>query len=210
MNEIVTVRRWLPLAIGIVVAAVCARLGFWQLDRLGQRMERNAALEVQLKIVSRQGTFDFERQQIVMLRPRRGVPGVFIATPLFLSDSTVMLVERGWVPSPDGKTVDLDQLTEPRTTVAEGYLVPADTTSARPEEWPAFVRTASPALVPLPNASPEVLRRTRLPEAAPPRMEPMELPDLTNGPHLSYAIQWFAFGLIALVGSGVLAFKPHA
>jgi surfeit locus 1 family protein len=29
-------------------------------------------------------------------------------------------------------------------------------------------------------------------------------PPLTDGPHLSYAIQWFAFAVIALVGAGIV------
>ncbi|MGI9038446.1 MAG: hypothetical protein ACR2GQ_06255 [Gemmatimonadota bacterium] len=33
---------------------------------------------------------------------------------------------------------------------------------------------------------------------------PVALPDPGNGPHLSYAIQWFSFALIALVGTGAL------
>jgi surfeit locus 1 family protein len=29
-------------------------------------------------------------------------------------------------------------------------------------------------------------------------------PELTNGPHLSYAIQWFSFAAIVLIGSFTL------
>jgi surfeit locus 1 family protein len=34
--------------------------------------------------------------------------------------------------------------------------------------------------------------------------EPPPLPPLTNGPHLSYAVQWFSFAAIALFGYVVL------
>ena len=34
--------------------------------------------------------------------------------------------------------------------------------------------------------------------------EPPPLPPLTNGPHLSYAVQWFSFATIAIVGYIVL------
>src|SRR6266487_35375 len=43
---------------------------------------------------------------------------------------------------------------------------------------------------------------TRDPLAGLPRRWP--LPALDNGPHLSYAIQWFSFAVIALVGTAVL------
>jgi surfeit locus 1 family protein len=223
------VRRWAPLAIGIVVAAVCARLGVWQLDRLAQRRAQNARIEQQLSLsplelpaasaapaaaaavsyrpVSATGTFDFSHQQVVVLRPRDGVPGVFLATPLMVSDSSAILVERGWVPSPDGKTVALETLAEPTETTVEGHLVEGDFSAPPPDAWPGYVRRASPALVPGAPAFPLVLRRTVLPPGAPDVMQPMLLPGLTNGPHLSYAIQWFAFGIIALVGSGLLVAK---
>jgi surfeit locus 1 family protein len=35
--------------------------------------------------------------------------------------------------------------------------------------------------------------------------EPAPLPELDEGPHLSYAIQWFTFATIALVGYVVLS-----
>jgi cytochrome oxidase assembly protein ShyY1 len=54
---------------------------------------------------------------------------------------------------------------------------------------------------------PVVLRRTDSPI---PSLRPVPLPEVTDGPHLSYAIQWFAFGVIALVGSVVLARKDRA
>ncbi|MFW6079920.1 MAG: hypothetical protein ACODAE_09875, partial [Gemmatimonadota bacterium] len=36
---------------------------------------------------------------------------------------------------------------------------------------------------------------------------PLPPPSLDDGPHLSYAIQWFSFGAIALVGWTVLALR---
>lgn len=219
MNE--TVKRWLPLAIGIVVAVVCGRLGLWQLDRLAQRQTRNAEIERQLAappviaLAAREATrlayrratlhgrFDFRYEQVVVLRPRDGVPGVHVATPLQTSESTAILVERGWVASPDGKTVDLAALSEPESTTVAGYLMEADR-GPEPEDWPTFVRHPDPALVSGRAAPSLVLRRTELPSGAPTGLRPMEFPALTNGPHVSYAIQWFAFGVIAVVGSAVL------
>jgi cytochrome oxidase assembly protein ShyY1 len=32
-------------------------------------------------------------------------------------------------------------------------------------------------------------------------------PPLDEGPHLSYAIQWFAFAAIALIGAGAVAIR---
>ena len=72
--------------------------------------------------------------------------------------------------------------------------------------WPQFVRELNPRalaeaysyeLLPL------VLRRTSE-ETLPEEMRPIRLPELTNGPHLSYAVQWFTFATIAVIGSIVL------
>jgi len=37
--------------------------------------------------------------------------------------------------------------------------------------------------------------------------EPSPLPELSEGPHLSYAIQWFTFAVIAVAGFVVLALR---
>jgi surfeit locus 1 family protein len=48
----------------------------------------------------------------------------------------------------------------------------------------------------------------QLSEQDPPQVEglpaPAPLPELSEGPHLGYALQWFAFATIALVGYVVL------
>ena len=37
----------------------------------------------------------------------------------------------------------------------------------------------------------------------------MEPPALDDGPHLSYAIQWFGFALIGVIGACVVAFRAR-
>ncbi|MFQ5704312.1 MAG: SURF1 family protein [Gemmatimonadales bacterium] len=223
-------KRYLPLVVGIVVGAVCVRLGVWQLHRLSQRKALNAHWETQLgkapidltesvmpdslerRRATGRGIFDFEHQVVVVLQSMNGVPGVYVETPLRLDDGTAVLVERGWVPSPDGKTVELAKLTEPDTGVVEGVLVlPAGPAGmSLGDTWPIYVRRPHPDDLesrfpyPLMHA---VLRRTELPPTAPAALRPLPLPDLTNGPHLSYAIQWFSFATIAVVGSAILVWK---
>jgi len=51
---------------------------------------------------------------------------------------------------------------------------------------------------------PVVLRRTEDPSTLPPAMRPIPLPELTDGPHKSYALQWFSFAGIALIGGVAL------
>ena len=227
--------RYLVLVVGILTAAVCVRLGIWQLDRLEQRKTRNAAIEaalagpstdlsapsgvgfstvdadsLQYRRATVRGTFDFEREIIVMARSHDGVPAVHVVTPLVLSNGIAVLVERGWARSPDGRTVDLGPLREPETREVEGVVIPSSgsrTSEAPSPNWPCYVRSADPrqlasaypyALLPV------VIRRTQMPPEPLSALRPVPLTELTNGPHLSYAVQWFSFATIALVGCGVL------
>ena len=48
--------------------------------------------------------------------------------------------------------------------------------------------------------------KTETPAPATP-LETADLPDLSNGPHFFYALQWWFFGLLALFGFGYLAWE---
>jgi len=228
------VTRYVVLAIGVVAAVGCIRLGIWQLDRLDQRKERNAAIAQSLarnpidltsdrtsvligadslhfrRAVAR-GTFDFQRQVLVMARVHRGVPGAYVVTPFLVAEDTAVLVERGWAPAPDGRAVELDSLREPESGLVEGVFLPppeAPRATANAESsWPLYVRELRPAQLARSydyDILPLALRRTGGGEELPPALRAVSLPQLTNGPHLSYALQWFSFATIAVIGSIVL------
>jgi len=40
-------------------------------------------------------------------------------------------------------------------------------------------------------------------------LTPVELPELDNGPHFFYGLQWWFFGLLALFGFGYLAWDER-
>jgi surfeit locus 1 family protein len=44
---------------------------------------------------------------------------------------------------------------------------------------------------------------------APDRLARLTIPPLDEGPHLNYAIQWFSFAVIALVGAVVVVKQRH-
>ena len=209
--------RILALLIGFAVSAGCVRLGVWQLDRLAQRRAWNDGVasrlaqpsltlrsglttldrdSLQHRRVEAHGVFAFAEQRTEPNRSLQGVPGVYVVTPLRFSDGTGVLVERGFTYAPDGMTADLAALAEPDTTLVRGVLlVPAGRLAIRPESvalgYPVF---------------PLVIRRTEEPAAGmPERLVTVALPALDEGPHLSYAIQWFSFAVIAGVGGVLLA-----
>ena len=116
-----------------------------------------------------------------------------------------VLVERGWVPSPDAKTLDHEAYLEADSTRVAGVLIRVPTAEVRAREaWPRYVRFPSPEA--LAESYPYrlatyVIRRTELPSGAPNDLRALPPPELNNGPHLSYAVQWFSFALVALVGA---------
>ena len=258
--------------VALVIGAVCIRLGFWQLERLAERRAENArvaaglggapvpiesigtdstrsrALRVDLR-----GTYDFEREVVLVNRSRDGAPGVNILTPLRLPGrDTAVLVNRGWVYSPDGATVDLTRWLEQPDAVGTAYVswlqgtpssaslgepaaggsAPADGTT--PGALPVDTSTrrvmrlahaSIAALLPYPIAPYQLvlIEETSSPGGEGARDEGpapfgtavvdstrpvrIPLPALDEGPHRSYALQWFAFAAIALIGTGAVAWK---
>jgi surfeit locus 1 family protein len=208
-------------AVALAVAIVCVRLGVWQLDRLGQRRARNAVVAARLalppveaggrvtadsarqrRIVAR-GVYDFARERVWPGRSFDGTPGVALVTPLRLADGSAVLVDRGWVPAPDAYHVDQTVYREPDTATVEGLgVIPP---RGRGDVDPGRLRDSLPyPLLPFviqqTGASPSRLGGEGLPRRWPP-------PSLDDGPHLSYAIQWFSFALIIVVGTGALLRK---
>jgi surfeit locus 1 family protein len=224
-------RRTLVAAVVALGAALLfARLGVWQLHRLAERRAFNAQLERRLREapvsladlprdtslakyrrVRVTGTFDYEHQIILTGRSRRGAPGVYLITPLVPdAGGRAVLVNRGWVYSPDAATVNLADWHEPEHTTVEGYVqvIPAhvsfDPRSAtNPMAWRELDRSRLAVALPYP-VEPVAIVALGLGEQPPGAPTRLELPAMDEGPHKSYAIQWFTFAAIALYGVGYL------
>jgi surfeit locus 1 family protein len=230
------VKRFGLVVVALVAAVVCIRLGIWQLHRLGERRAINSERAERLAIpvvefdgqgalgaalafrrAVAEGEFDFARELVVVGRSIRGVPGVHLVTPLRLSDGSALLVERGWVPSPDGRSVDLRSYREPSAARVTGLLLDRGAPNGAPvwsdSAWPRYLRRATPESVrsayPYPLLD-LVLRRAEVNDSLPHGLRLIPLPELSDGPHLSYAVQWFAFATIAVFGSAALLWKGRA
>jgi surfeit locus 1 family protein len=220
--------RLLLLGCFVAVALVCARLGLWQVHRLRERRAVNAAAlaarskppvtmdksEPGAGLIDRRvvasGRYDDDHAIILRGRVYQGVPGVEIVSPLLLDHGqSAVLVNRGFVPAPDAFTVDPDSWREPGTVRVEGIALPIGSAGGAPlqrgEEttWARLDLEALRARLPYP-ISPVYIRQ--LPDSSlprfPRRLEPLSLDD---GPHLSYAIQWFSFSILAVVFGIVIA-----
>ena len=212
----------IAVAGAVVIAAVCVRLGVWQLARLGERRVRNRQTEAVMRAdpvalrslqpapgrltrVIIAGILDYRYEIALTGRSRNGSPGVNIVTPMRLAGTdSAVLVNRGWVYSPDASQVAFARWREADSMSFSGYV---DTlaTAGRDSSVGLRMRTLShrqvAAELPYPLAPWFVVA---LPESATPSQTTpvrLPLPALDEGPHKSYAIQWFAFAMIAIVGT---------
>jgi cytochrome oxidase assembly protein ShyY1 len=218
--------RWLALlALVLVVVALFGLAGKWQLDRLQQRREHNALVRNGLRApvrplteaalspyvrVEATGRYDTKRETLLLGRALHDRPGNHVLTHL-ISGGRAIIVDRGWVP------VELDrppvrQARPPSGRVrVVGMLVPSEKEGPfAPRGKPSGVvaRLDVPRLTGRSSARPWtesfylMLQQQRPTQRDLPR--PAGLPELTEGPHLGYAIQWFMFIVIALAAYGAI------
>jgi cytochrome oxidase assembly protein ShyY1 len=223
-------RRWAGyLALTILFAAVCSGLGVWQLARRDQALAeinkvaanfdaapvpvtdalptRDAFSDSQKWLpVELTGTYLTDEQLLVRNRPLQG-PGFEVLTPLLLTDGTVFVVDRGWLPT--GARQDApDEVPEPPS----GQVTVVARLKAGEPTLPG--RGASGNQIATINLS-DVAQRVGQPtytgayglmasEDPAPAERPIAVtkPSPDEGPHLSYAFQWFVFALLAFVGFG--------
>ncbi len=218
----------------IVVASVCVSLGLWQLRRLAEKRGLNASLHAALRApavplgdtflpldavrdrrVTARGRYDETRQVVLAGRVRGGSPGVHVVTPLVLADSaTAVLVDRGWLYAGDAATARPQEHPEPGERTVLGLAqalargvgdrspvsLEADTVTL----WSARRLDLDSLAARFPYAlAPYVLRQ--LPGAGVPAIPAREAPlPYDEMRHLSYAVQWFLFATILVVGSLIL------
>ncbi len=189
-----------------------ARLAMPPVQLTGAPLE---AAAMEYRHVTVHGTFDLAAQVILVNRALDGVPGVHLLAPLLLEGSgEAVLVDRGWIPVED-------QGPGERTAYAsEG---PVELTGiarlTQPEPFWTFLRDPLPAPGGAPLDSWRVVNLQGLQSQMPAPLLPVFLEqsealavgqqpvpdpeiDRSEGPHLSYAIQWFSFAAIAIVGGG--------
>lgn len=224
-------RRWWWVTLLVLVAmAVMGRLGVWQLDRLQERRAANAELRRQLaadplslnedlngvelttmadRRVRAVGRFDYSQQVLLKLQNFRGQAGGHLLAPLLLEGrDRAVLVDRGWIPEAELAPENWSDFDESGTVVVTGVIRLTETARGveppqeAQQEWYRINVQAIERQLPYDVLPVYVLQ-------SPPPAREQELPyrqepeiDLSEGPHLSYAIQWFAFSL--MLGGGYI------
>lgn len=219
------VRPLLGLLIPLAFAALFTRLGFWQVARYEERAKDNRVLEARLgepptvlakamaeggdpswRTVRVAGRFRYDLEQVLAGRTNAGSPGVHLITPLAVPGTdTLVIVTRGWVYSPDAAAADLARWREGEYVTLTGYLMPLDSAgAAAPEDRVRPLRSLNRAALTsrlgAPVARVQIIMTSDSAARADSVPRRLAVPVADAGPHRSYAIQWFAFALVALIG----------
>jgi surfeit locus 1 family protein len=220
--------------ISVALAALFVRLGIWQLDRLAWRRALNAEVAAHItappvpidqlprdsaamryRRVQLRGVMDYANEVVLTQRIRGGSPGVNLLTPLRIAgQDTAYLINRGWVYSPDGKDIDRAKWREPDTAAVLAFALPASSVVANaagvvsPKIMRSLDFDAVQKGLPYPVARIQLVQLgdTSPAEGIPPRIQP---PAPDEGPHKSYAVQWFSFATIALFGAAIFAYNDR-
>lgn len=160
------------------------------------------------------GFYEQEREMLLRSQVRNGVPGFSVITPLLLADGRGVLVDRGWVPvsveappvldapPPSGEVEVSGIVRASQTRGALGRLDPEGSAILSRVDLELIQRSLPYALLPVyiqiiaDGGGSEGSRSFPLAADRP------EFVD--NGNHFSYAIQWFSFSAVLVVGYGFL------
>jgi cytochrome oxidase assembly protein ShyY1 len=226
--------KWLGyFVLAVIFATACVFLGRWQMDRRAETLDainrvvsnysatpvpfsqvkdefRQLDPEREWTQVELRGTYDIDGQRVVRNRPLNGQPGYDVVVPFRLTTGEAVVIDRGWLPignntpgrpdvvpsPPTGEVTVVARLkpSEPKLDrgAVEGQLASIDLPAfaselSYPIETGAYGQLASetPAVTPMPTPFPK--------------------PSTDEGTHLSYSLQWFAFGVLMFIGFGYAA-----
>jgi cytochrome oxidase assembly protein ShyY1 len=229
-------RRWVLFALAVVaLVAGTIWLGNWQFDRLTERKADNRVVRAnetkdpapvaevlavgrpvahddEWRLVEATGTYAAEDTVVVRYRSRDGLSGIDVVVPLVTADGTALLVDRGWlearpdgtdrsgVPDPPSGEVTLTGWVRADGTGDSTAVADLSTRAISSREIGAALgREVYGGFLELrdENGSPaDGLTR-------------VELPELNNGPHFFYGLQWWFFGVLAVFGFCYLAWDER-
>lgn len=202
----------------------------WQFDRHSERQERNDAVqasydeqpqplsevlpserppgsETEWQRVSIEGTYLPEAETLARLRTVHGEPAFEVLTPVRTIEGENVLVNRGYVrlddhgnaepyPSPPEGTVRVQaRVRSEETDPQDREAIADDATDGRPH-----VHAINSGTI---NQTTDLDIRPgyfQLTEEQPGEVNALPLPHLEAGPFFSYALQWVAFGSMAILG----------
>ena len=202
----------------------------WQFSRNAEREEQNAGLEASFTappvplaqllppgtvpggktewhLVTITGQYLADKEVIARLRTVQGEGAYEVLTPMRTTDGTVVLIDRGYVRL-DSKSGVLPFAPPPAGTVQVTARVRSDETD--PKNRDAFADASTGGKLQAYVVDSRVVARAanldirpgyfQLDTGQPGVLGALPLPQTDSGPFLSYALQWIAFGAMALLG----------
>jgi len=218
--------RWIILHLIVaILVVVMVNLAFWQIDRLHQRQDFNAIIAARIPVASAPledvlakypnptdaewyrviatGTYLRDEDISVVNVTQNGQAGHDAMTPLLLDNDQILLVNRGFLPL----EMDIPQTPSGRITI-EGRLrvsavrrtgaVSDPSTGELREVQRIDISRLAPQLPNKPVAMYVELLNSQPADSD--TLSRIADPVFSNGPHLSYAVQWFLFTGCAIVG----------
>jgi len=225
--------RWVLFGLfAVALATLCVFAGRWQWHRWHDRLDRNAAVEAaqqrdplaladvmvvgtpladdaEFSLVRATGAYDVAGQ--VLVRNHNGRGGFEVITPLVTPEGPAVLVDRGWLPQSTVSASAEPTVPDPPTGTVEVVLRlrPAEARADNADEAPPgqaysidVATFAGQLSYPVYGGFGELVEQE---PAGPAGLERPEPPPTGSGPHFFYALQWWFFAALALVGFVLLA-----
>ncbi len=229
--------RWIALTIAcIFIIPSFQALAEWQWRRLDQRHEYNQAIQAQIskdpiaiseliqidtdplllteqstwRTVELTGTWDTQAQVLVRKQSLESNSGLWVITPLLLTDGTIVMVNRGWTPSANSATESPVLAALPTGVIEVLGRVRAVTPRTKPAPTDLPLGQVD-RIIPLEIVESEstisnsyVEMTASRPESRSAEIRELPAPEVTEGNHRSYAIQWIFFEFLTVIGWLVL------
>ncbi len=227
MKKFFTLSEILKSLVAVILIALCLLASNWQWDKGSLQTRQNGIIKTNITkaplesisgIVdpvsdqwlraSIDGHFIQGQQTLVRNRYFQGAYG-FEVLQLFQTTAGKIWINRGWVKA--GATADtppaIPRIDANQTRIM-GRIRSEDLSRqlqgsffALPQKNSSAITSAGQYKKSNFNFYLDLLESDN-PQNAP--LTPIELPDLSNGPHYAYAIQWLAFAVLVLFGRGLL------
>jgi cytochrome oxidase assembly protein ShyY1 len=200
------------------------RLSDWQFDRYNQRISNNETTSLSLlsepelvenvdqlnglidwQRVSLNGTFIDKESRLIRKQYLESNLGFYVITPFVTDTQLKILINRGWIPIGESASVVQTIPPAPAGNIKiTGHIQSFDNTKINPSDLPEnqmnFLQSSY--FNNLSNTNKYIqLDSSNLLES---EVISIPLPVISNGPHLSYAIQWILFALLLPIGWYVL------
>ncbi|HJQ04168.1 MAG TPA: SURF1 family protein [Nocardioides sp.] len=225
-------RRWVLFFFAVVVLAWgCWWLGRWQFHRLEKTKTENAIIRAnyreapealtdvlavgrpvtdrdEWRVVKATGTYDVADTIIVRYQTDdHGDPGVDVVVPLKTAGGD-LLVNRGWFSTEDPQPPVSALPKPPSGQVTVVGWVRQDGSGSSTDVTNHSVRAISSSAIGQAIGAPTYGGFVQMQSETPPAataLGPEDQPDLSNGPHFFYGLQWWFFGVLGAGGFLYLA-----